>query len=769
MQGSWTLHVKTKAAAYPQQFIVSGAVSGNGTYSGVVGATPVYVTGPQWSIAIMHDPGTGFQLSDMKLKFPQQIGGQYQFDIQSNDTGNDQDFDDLVLTCSIPVSPNEFIVYGNVSTYKGNCIFNPCLRKGPFVIESKYAFEWAYKNPHLKSILDKLYPERIPEIIDPNPPDPTPFFKPVVIDLFSEAMQPKTVMQYSRLSSATEKVQKAKSDNNDNERASFSIEKANTSVERISNSLFATNKLQLATTIDKMFRLCQSKPAKGVMLTFDEYDRTNSELSGGAYTGSGDRRALGETMTDQYGNYIFRFRFDMNAIGGFEDDTDQAAGELASQYLLPDVIAKLTGLAPWDVLYETAPYYNVPNLKRINLCIPERLIRTTSACANGSLIGSIGNVFLGGNQNTAASFSSAALQRYGFSNFLEANGKISVTNFPNLAQFTADCAAWSGVLDIFGCMYDETKSLAQNTIAWYTIRIRRAGAAGWTFVSENYKHPLYSKRHNAGYIGDNVGSFPVSLHVDGAALITEVPAYKNIRREVHTGGVDTDWVDSKIDRLIQLNTSLYDVVDGIHTPGTFYLRIDGYDEFGNPVAGKTDMIPLFIHNKALKFGFSGPQLDDPSILDAGCGLLRLTDAQLNTDMLLSFMANDEDGFVDNYHLTIGRCPSMISIDREVGSINSSGLSAVISEGTSTALHSSSCAPYRGTSDEFPGNDGMIPVVLKPSILAPNPDGGWIKPGEYFTNITFALTANMRLTNGYNTGLSGTYHAYGQILLEKLNP
>ena len=47
--------------------------------------------------------------------------------------------------------------------------------------------------------------------------------------------------------------------------------------------------------------------------------------------------------------------------------------------------------------------------------------------------------------------------------------------------------------------------------------------------------------------------------------------------------------------------------------------------------------------------------------------------------------------------------------------------------------------------------------------------GWIKDGEYFTVYSFALTANQRVTNGYNTGLSSTYQAYGQIMMERLTP
>ena len=43
MQGNWTVSVKSKDAAFPQRFLISGAVSGNGTYDGKTSTPPVFV------------------------------------------------------------------------------------------------------------------------------------------------------------------------------------------------------------------------------------------------------------------------------------------------------------------------------------------------------------------------------------------------------------------------------------------------------------------------------------------------------------------------------------------------------------------------------------------------------------------------------------------------------------------------------------------------------------------------------------------------------
>jgi hypothetical protein len=754
MQGNWTVRVKSKNAAFPQRFIISGASSGNGTYNGVTTTPAVSVTGSQWTIAIQHNPGKGFQLSDSKLVFPHQVGGNYEFDIQSNDSGGDQDFDDLILTCSTSAMPNNFIIYGNVSLYSGRCIFNPC-RRDIFVLETPYALESALKNSRLREILEKLYPERVPPFkVDPNPPDP-PYFTPLVIDLFGEAMQPKTTMNVSRLEDVpTKSSGKASAKDVSDSASNFKLEEAVSTRSFATESVLSSSKLEVAKVIDSYFRVCNSEPGSGLTLTFEEYDRTVLEQAGGAYTGTGNRRLLGDTITDMFGNYIFRFSFDMT-FPGLEDADDSFPGQSVNEYAYPDVIVKVTGLASWDVLYESAPYFNIPNLKRINLCLPKSTVRVTASCANGNLIGSLGNVFVGGNQNSAALTSAAALRRYGYNNHLEETGVVTVHN--SQAGFGIECAAWTGMIDIFGCIYDETKPISDNHIRWYTIRIRRAGTAGWTYVSENYKHPKFHKRNLPGYNGDDVGPFPTTI-----VGVANTPAYKNIRYELHTGGPDTDWENAHIDRLLQLHTTLYDIVGGVHTPGTFYLRIDGYDAAGNHVANKTDLIALYIHNRGINFGFSGPTLTDPSIVNAGCGLFRLTDAQNNTPMDLAFMANDPYGFLDSYSLTMSRCPSP-TIALQVSPMADTAAGAtVLAGGASTSVHND-CDGYTGTLDEF--GAGLIATTVQPGVG----EVGWIKAAEYFTVYAFGLTASQRVTNGYNSGLSGLYQAYGQIMMEKLNP
>jgi hypothetical protein len=73
------------------------------------------VTGPQWGITVEHNP-TGpkpwapsrHPLADFRIQ-----GGQFKFDILTDDSAGDEDFNDLVLTCDMPLSSSEYVVYGS--------------------------------------------------------------------------------------------------------------------------------------------------------------------------------------------------------------------------------------------------------------------------------------------------------------------------------------------------------------------------------------------------------------------------------------------------------------------------------------------------------------------------------------------------------------------------------------------------------------------------------------------------------------------------------
>lgn len=752
MQGNWTVTVTTKNAAFGQRFIVQGAVSGAGTHNGTVG-TSINVQGSNWSIAVQNDPGGGNWLtSATQITTPVLSGGVYRFNIRSNDAGSDVDFDDLILTCSRPENINDFIVYGNVRLYGDDCIFNPC-RRFPYVIDTYRQFKAAIKNDTIRAWVEETDPRRLNEAEEDRNPDV--FFSPLVFDLTGEATKPNTKLTYCK----KQPVEKKSAAKTEKELASpyAASEFELVSTERINSGVQAlapkTN-YKLVESIESLFYNCTVEPGANLTLTFEEYDRTAAELAGGPYTGTGNRRLLGNAITDMNGNYIFLFTFDMS-FPILEDAADIAAGQNVNVAMYPDVIIKVVNAVTGQVLFESAPYYDIPNLKRIDLCLPASQVQVTAACFNGNLIGSLGTVYIGGSQNINASTAPIALKRYGYSNYLEANGTISVNS--TLAGFNVECAAWHNLIDIKGCMYDAAKTAANNKIVWYTIKIRRSTVANWTDVVQTHLHPRYSNMSIPGYSGDMVGPF---YPAPGGVLNGTVPAYKNIQRELFVNGID--WEYSQHDMYMKLNTALYDKISGVATPGTFYVRVDGYDVNGNLVPGATDLIALYIHNNGIQFGISNPKFT-PLVNDVGCMLYRLTAAQLHYPLDLNITAADPHGFVNNYSFNMNRCmPGPIQLNSNIVAgftLNGSYSFTSLPRGSNPANVHNACPGYKGTLSDFSS-------VTKNVVITP-PAGvnGWLLPNESFAIYTFGLSTTQRVTNGYNTGFGWGTSASKQLMIE----
>lgn len=751
MQGNWTVSVKAKSASFPQRFIINGAITGNGVYVGATSTPAVSVTGNLWSISIQNNPGSGFQLSSTKIKFPALVGINYVFDIASNDAGADADFNDLILSCSTPALTDDFIIYGNVSLYSGLCRFNPCWPRY-IVIDTYLQLLKAIENDKLREIITKYYPERVPKIKIPNPPDPPPYFTPMVINLAGEAQIPEKAANIFRKKEVIAKtaVSKETAPVSELPVSAFTFDRRVS----LSNSQFrASSPLakisDYAKVVDSIRLTCHTEPASNFTLNFAEYDRSSSELAGGSYTGTGNRIPLGSAITDVFGNYIFRFKQSLSELIN-EILQDVASGEDYLVQVLPDVIVKVTdSIHPTDTLFESAPYFNVQHLKQINFCLPREKVPPTSICFNGNLIGSLGNVFIGGAQNTGASL--ASLDRLGYNNHLRPDGKITVHN--TLAGFGVDCAAWAGLVDMKGCMYNLQRAANDPLIERYTIRYSADGI-NWQNVKQDYSHPIFSKRFLPNYSGDPVGPFYVTVNVPnvGSPGSTSqlVPTYINIQKQVFFDGID--WEFSNLDRYMQLSTSLYDGTNSV--PGTVYFLVEGFDTAGNVVPGARDLIAMFLHNRGLEYGIASVQFT--SVLESlPCGLYKMTNAEMNTPLEIEFIAKDDWGFVNAYELDISKCPAPIEVDITSPLIISGTITnGVLKSGSNPSNTDgmilndfSGCPGYTGTLNDF-GTGGLVTVTLQPSASM----GGWLRVTEQFVVISIGLSASMRKTNGYNSGV-----------------
>jgi hypothetical protein len=764
MQGNWKVSVKSKSAAFPQQFVISGAVSGNGTYVGATITPPVHVTGSLWTINIQNNPGSGFQNSDARIKFPSIIGGKIVFDIESNDAGGDQDFNDLILTCSTPKTGSDYVMYGNVSCYSDSCHYNPCFRDW-LVIESQAALEFALKNPALANAIKQLYPERIPPVIvNPNPPDPGPF-KPIMINLASTSQAAGRVVDvYEKLIAE----QPIKTGSAKGSLASADAENAETPQDfKLSNSIPVAAKEDLKSSpydlsalaklkAPGIRRLCFKDQLPFITLDFTDYDRTFAELHGSPYAGNGDRTPLGSTMTDMNGNYIFRFT---RSIWESLEDVlhDVALGENQFGAYRPDVIVSVPNSIPGGpTLYESAPHWNISNLYHLNLCFPCRKIRSTIHCFNGNLIGGLGNVAIGGTQNTTGSTLPANLDRNQYGNHLHHDGTVSVQILPNQAGFHATSACWFGLIDWKGCMYNLQRQPGDPMISHYTIRFKKPGGS-WQFVNEAYTHRVWRNNNPSNYTGDLVGPFPMTLNVD-AVPTPDVPAYKNIQKELFHDGIAWEFPD--IDRFMQMNSSIYEG----GTPGTVYFMVEGYDAAGNLVPGAKDLIALFIDNSFINYSLDNVWFTDDgvNVIKSDCNLYRMTDAHLNSPLHITFKANDSTGFIEKYTLGFSKCGAAFGVNELMGGMPKPDISFGINP---TVGDTFSYDPYYGTAESVKFGDANSHTIEYTPKL---PNTKWLNPDEYYTMLFVSLNVSKRQTNGYNKGVYDASGIGAVVAVERIS-
>jgi hypothetical protein len=705
MQGAWTIRVATKNAAFAQRFIITGADSGNGTYDGTVGHT-VFVTGAQWSVNIQNQPtGQPWQDSAQRIGSPTVAGGLLRFDIRSNDAGADQDYDDLVLSCSLPASSSDYVLYGTAKTYSGPCLFNPCRDDFVVIDPTVHLPTICERFPQLCEVIAKLYPERlrVPKIPLPDPaPDLTPIMLPTGVPSVANGL----VFQ-SKLSRAPQLDAK-----NAAQREADAVQALGLNVRRT-----AFRATPMAAGLDKLtladletiasirdigirFR-CDVETAPGLLLRFQEYDRTASEKLGGAYTGTGVRQDLGLAVTDELGNYLFRFTPSLADIA--EETGDVAAGEVLATQLRPDVIVQVLGTG-LTATFETAPYNNVANLQRIDLCVPYEKAHPSRACAGDRVIQRVGDIVvlhsaLGGHPNT-----------------LDADGRITCRN-ANAPQ--VDCAGWRGGLRLYACF-------GRPEATHYAIFFKRPTETLWQPVHQS--HALnWIPNLVAG--GTSVGPTnrmvtPTVPLVGGAGQ--PVPTYDN-----HEG--DLNWIENDLKMI--LATSLYRPWD---EPGPVQFHIEAYDNAGHAIAATADTITLYLHDRTAITG--RPAKGDIASITMGttelgdCGLFVLSAPDV--PLTVKHRAVDPEGSLHSWGLSVTRG-------------NNHAVSTVVASGVTPKAFSAAASPcdFTGTRDE-PSADmaDYVLTALKPDPLAA--DGpNWLPADHNFCAFAFTLTAADRVTDG----------------------
>jgi hypothetical protein len=714
MQGAWTVTVTARNAAFAQRLIVSRPGHADIIVSGVAGNS-VFVSATQWSIHAQNQSAAGQPWVDsaQRIGFPSVAGGLLSFRINTNDSGGDSDYDDLVITCSMPVSASDFVVYGNAKTYSGLCRWNPCY-PWYYVIDNRAALLKALEVPDLRRIIAKLYPERIPKR-GPGP-DPGPEFSPLLLPkatpvptsglLFSSAGSRALLPEGEIKTAADARVY--------NESAATALRGTASPVNFDGSPLSAgsalldrSEVLSLARIADryKALPLCTVKAAPGLLLGFQEYDRTDTEKAGGAYSGTGAREALGLATTDELGNYIFRFS---RSVGDFaEEAVDRGGSELLATQIFPDVIVQALG-SGLESEFETPPHFNIPNLVRIDLCMPyERVHPSNPNCtAYDRIITKIGDIVvlhsaIGGSPNT-----------------LTADGRISCRN---VYAPQVDCAAWRNYggggrvgLSVYACM--TAPQVASYTIRYNLDNVWTGPGANWKFVNQPHYLIYVPLLGSAGYTGSSVGPVPRSVHLDGG-LATTVPTYDN-------HGNDPQWIENDLKAV--LDTTLY---RGAASPGTVYFRIQGYDAAGNLVAGVDDRIPLYIANRASTGEIKAVDLGTPA--DTDCTLLQLPAGSPRAPVSVTYRIDNQDGFLQSWALSVTRGNNHNVVVTPSGVLPASYPAAGLPD---------PCL-FHGSADFSTDADGNTVTQLAPS------SEDWLPAGRTFCAFAFTLTATDRVTDG----------------------
>jgi hypothetical protein len=745
MQGTWNIQVIQKAAAREQRFVISGASSpNNGPHPGVVGSPVLTVSGFDWNITVQSKSGTTWLNSTEKIQFPTSaISG---FNILSDDAGAtpDLDFNDLVLHVT-PVATSgatDYFAYGNVSCYKGFCrVFNPCFPRY-IVIDSQIALNEALLNPHLRDYIQKVYPDKVFQkpIKLPIPiPDPPPF-TPLMLPLQNDLLLPnKEATLFKRQMIEQPGIKKSAKDESAAMETFTAVSSARFTNTITGSGITSTiDKVAIAGFRDKIHLHCDVDAMPFAILRVLEYDRTDAEKAGGAYTGTGNRQVLGYAITDNFGNYVFRFqRTDFDDLS--EVDVDMASGENIFVQAKPDLIIQL--LDPEDsgsVLHESALYVNVGTFKKINICFP--CVSGPKACSGQGIIQYIGDLLV---------IKSAAGTRGGDGNILGSTGKISNAGINLL------CAAWQGRLNLIAC-------LKEDSIKFYTVKYKTPGEpdSAWKLVKEPCSLPNLT-----------TGTPPGRVSIRSNRTINGVPnteCYECVENSSNA----SDWITTS-NLKAYLTTTLY-VNDKypVEQQGTVQFRIEGYkdDAAGSKIPTVDETIDLYLDNRGVEADI------DPFIQMAGttlgnCALFTLPFTVIDgvkivtdekTPITVRFRAKQESGFMGQYALSIAKgAIGNITLTRTAPApavFHTTSLPTAAGQTHVGRFYSDtgnliSCF-FNGTPGEpgFPGD--YIELTLRP-------ENNWLDADQNFCAFRIRLDGHIRHTDGEN---SNPYFTTTEVLI-----
>lgn len=692
LQGTWVVEVKSKSAAWSQRFIIEGSDSSDGTYNGLPGITAL-ASGDQWGVSIENNP-TGpvsWQPSRERLANFRVDGGFFRVDIESDDggAGPDDDFNDLILTISKPLTPSDWIVYGTASTYHGYCRFNPCFPFPFIVVDTAWQLERLLKYDQVRPILESAYGPDVASLAKKE------HFKPLVLSRGGTAPGGFSVR------GKTEVDLKAKGKSKEKK-----LDVSGTAQALAAQSPFYVANVTAAdlAILDRVIALvpCEVEPIAQAIMRFIEYDRTDSELGGGSYTGFGDRETLGVSATDEFGNYVFSFvRTAAQLVSEALDDSPAGADPTVTAN--PDLIIQFVEDPDGVATYETAPYYDIPNIKRIDLCIPAAQM-IPKPCRGDRVIQYLGDIPIINNPGST----------------LHVDGTITNTSASESGP-TITRGAWRGTVDIRGCFEDST-----SPVTHYTIRYR-VGSGVWSY----FTGPARGLRQQGTglWLSESYGPTDTSLSVG------VVPAYRNIELEPRWS-LEVQYRKARVG----LGSLLGDLDPAIED---IWFVIRGYDSDGNYVSGTYDWIKLRVDEERAKGDIASivvPGQPDPG----DCALLELpTDT---TPLAVRLRALDAEGFLSGWWLQAWK-----------GSNHLVGLTDSATAAPPAGSYPGAVVDtrYYGTSERVDADvEGYVVLTVTPPAV------GWLE-GEDFCAYSIELHLRDRTTNGKT--VSGNRKVWDEVV------
>jgi hypothetical protein len=731
MQGNWTVTVKVKAATTEQMFSIIGADQGSGDYTNDVGAS-ITVQGHNWSILVKHGQGGTYQNSHSRIKFPTIVGTNYVFDIESNDVPDEPVYDDLVLSCSMPVTIEDYLIYGNVRSYTPPCLYNPCF-KGWIVIDTDIALQQAILNPAIKNALKKLYPSRMAKLSTRDPSQTVPDkFTPMMINVAGDQRAAaKTANIYTKNPTPAESPKKTSKNAPIATPNTTKIDTVTFNKQvKINEQAFARDPVyfpELLPVLEAIPLFCPTRDVTFQSFNFQEYDRTLSEYAGNPpYSGEGFHEDIGSAMTDMNGNYLFRYTRTLQDILT-EVTNDIPPGSTPEETLVevnPDILVRIVDPSTGNVDFESGCYYNIPNFKQINLCFPDTVLPHPQVCnvEGANLIEYVGDIVIGGTQNTSWNEQVRAT----VDNKLDTEGRI--TAHDPTGPHNIDCACWVNRLDLRGCMTNQD-------IAWYTIRYAKDTAGPWVPYEAPYHHHKASN-YNPYAPETKVGPFPQNLWVpvpgSSPVQMANVPAYMNIQGQNFYQG--TDWLPGNIDILAQIQSQFI----FNNYAGTVYFRVDVYSTNGQPLPNASDLIPLYIDNTPIELKIEHAYFEGIPLAD-DCVLFNLNNSQITAPQSLKvdFKVHQPNGFLNEYILSVRKGNN--------GYIYQPPTTPPIQPEQTHGFYqpAASCENYWGTWNTFSVGTDIVTAEVTPLVTSP-----WLLADQLFCTFAAILSCSKRCTDGY---------------------